>query len=111
MANIMEIMWIQFHRDDSLFDIWCANRPLMFKPVPDNHISLYCMIEDDVLICKIRSPNQPNIPELVYPLLTNYESIKWYNSDSPADGYTLPSLTYFEITNPSEIVQFKLTYS
>ena len=108
----MKITWMQFHRDDSLFELWCADRSSMFEPAPEKHdIFLYCMIEDDVLICKIRSPNKQDIPEILYPQLTNYESVKFYDCDATNNSCSLLGLCYFEITNTSEIIQFRLTHS
>ena len=105
----MNINWLQFHLDDSLFELWCHSDKHNWAATKDS-INLFCMIDNDVLICKVFSPIKSDIVDMLHPIFANYNSVTFVENYAISSGGFL-SLMYFQITDPSEIVQFKLTYS
>ena len=105
----MKITWVKFDRNDGIFELLCHSKQDIWLPNHDP-INLYCMIDTDVLVCKVYSPNTQDIVDILQPILGNYQSLTFVeNYASSPSGF--PSLLYFEMTEPSEIIQFRLTYS
>ena len=98
--------WCNFNLNSTRIILNSDDKPHLYGKTRTCDIVIYAMIDDDILYGKVQSANHSYIIDHLIPELNQYSSVVYCNGFNSM----VTILPYFKITDPNEIVQFRLTY-